>query len=64
MPDPSSTIANSAGRVQIVFAATPSVKMIGKLKSEAWNWSRTEGAWQRKLTEAAKASAQGMTGLV
>ena len=52
-------VANhQADRVQIVFAAKPSVEMIGKLKSEAWNWSRNEGAWQRKLTEAAKSSAK------
>jgi hypothetical protein len=57
-------VANhQADRVQIVFAARPSVEMIGKLKGEAWNWSRTEGAWQRKLTEAAKASAKRIVGL-
>jgi hypothetical protein len=52
-----------ADRVQIVFAAKPDREMIGKLKAEAWNWSRTEGAWQRKLTEAAKASAKRIVGL-
>jgi hypothetical protein len=33
-----------ADRVQIVFVAKPSIEMIGKLRAEAWNWSRTEGA--------------------
>jgi hypothetical protein len=37
--------------------------MIGKLKSEAWRWAPIEGAWQRKLTEAAKHSAMRITGL-
>ena len=50
-------------RVQIVFAAKPSIEIIGKLKSEGWHWSRNEGAWQRKLTQAALASAQRITGL-
>jgi hypothetical protein len=50
-------------RVQIVFAAKPSVAMIGMLKSEGWNWSRTQGAWQRKLTEAARESAKRITGI-
>lgn len=56
-------IANpQADRVQIVFAAKPSVEIIGKLKAEGWHWSRTEGAWQRKLTEAAKYSAKRIVG--
>ncbi|MDZ4858041.1 MAG: hypothetical protein SGI88_03590 [Candidatus Hydrogenedentes bacterium] len=53
-----------ADRVQIIFAAKPSVEIIGKLKAEAWNWSPREGAWQRKLTEAAKYSAKRVTGLL
>lgn len=57
-------IANpQADRVQIVFAAKPDVEIIGKLKSQGWHWSRSEGAWQRKLTEAAKVSARQITGL-
>jgi hypothetical protein len=50
-------------RVQIVFAAKPDSVMLGKLKQEGWHWSRMEGAWQRKLTEAAMASAKRITGL-
>lgn len=53
-----------ADRVQIIFAEKPSPQLIAALKGEAWNWSRTQGAWQRKLTEAAKASAKRITGLV
>lgn len=57
-------IANQrAERVQIVFAAKPSVEIIGKLKAEGWHWSRNEGAWQRMLTEAAKYSANRIVGL-
>lgn len=57
-------VANpQADRVQIVFAAKPSIEIIGKLKAEGWHWSRTEGAWQRKLTEAAKHSAKRIVGL-
>ena len=50
-------------RVQIVFAAEPDSVMLGKLKQEGWRRSRTEGAWQRKLTEAAIASAKRIAGL-
>lgn len=50
-------------RIQIVFAAKPSIEIIGKLKDEGWHWSRTEGAWQRKLTEAARQSAKRIVGL-
>jgi hypothetical protein len=53
----------AADRVRIVFAAKPDVEIIGRLKSEAWKWSPSNGAWQRKLTEAAKSSACRITGL-
>ena len=57
-------IANpEADRVQILFAEKPSADVIAKLKSEAWKWSPREGAWQRKLTEAAKYSARRIVGL-
>lgn len=49
-------------RVQIEFDAKPSPKIIGKLKSEGWHWSPTEGMWQRKLTDAAKLSSQRIAG--
>jgi hypothetical protein len=45
-------------RVQIMFSAKPFVENDRQAESQAWNWSRTEGAWQRKLTEAAKHSAK------
>jgi hypothetical protein len=47
----------AADLVRIVFAAKPDVQLIAKLKGEAWKWSPTNTAWQRKLTDAAKASA-------
>jgi len=57
-------IANAQiDRVQIIFDRKPASDIIGRLKGERWNWSRTTGAWQRKLTEAAKASAKRVTGL-
>jgi hypothetical protein len=57
-------ICNAAiDRVQIIFPEKPEAEMIGKLKKEAWNWSRSNEAWQRKLTEAAKQSAKEITGL-
>jgi hypothetical protein len=52
-----------ADRVQIVFDAKPAAEMIARLKGEAWKWSPREGAWQRKLTEAAKQSAKRVIGL-
>ena len=53
----------AADRVQIFFPGKPDDAMRAKLKGEAWNWSRTEGAWQRKLTNAAIHSAKKITGL-
>jgi hypothetical protein len=51
----------AADRVRTVFAAKPDVQMIGKLKAEAWKWAPGAGAWQRKLTAAAKESAKRIT---
>ncbi len=56
-------VNRQADRVQIVFATKPDVEMIGKLKAEAWRWAHSEGAWQRKLTAAAKHSAKRIVGL-
>jgi hypothetical protein len=53
----------AADRVQIIFPSKPPAEMIAKLKAEAWKWSPNAGAWQRKLTEAAKQSAKRITGL-
>jgi hypothetical protein len=49
-------------RVQIVFDDIPPPEMRQKMKSSGWNWSRTEGAWQRKITENAKYSAKQIIG--
>lgn len=58
-------VANAqADRVQIVFDEKPATEMIGRLKGEGWKWSPNAGAWQRKLTEAAKWSARRIVGLV
>jgi hypothetical protein len=49
-------------RVRIVFAAKPDVQMIARLKGEAWKWSPSNCAWQRKLTANAKESARRIIG--
>lgn len=52
-----------ADRVQIVFPSKQAaMAKISALKAEGWHWSRYEGAWQRKLTESAKASAMRIVG--
>ena len=57
-------VCNAAiDRLQIIFDAKPDAGMIGKLKGEAWKWSPSNQAWQRKLTEAAKQSAKRITGI-
>jgi hypothetical protein len=45
-------------RLQIFFDAIPSQELRAKLKSEAWNWSPRNKAWQRKLTDNARRSAE------
>lgn len=56
-------IANhEADRVQIVFDAIPPAETRSEMKSSGWHWSQREGAWQRKLTEAAKYSAKKIIG--
>lgn len=50
-------------RVQILFEQIPPADLREKLKSAGWHWSRQEGAWQRKLTEAAKYSARQILGI-
>lgn len=47
----------SLDRVQILFADKPDAVVISKLKSQGWNWSPSNQAWQRKLTNAAIYSA-------
>ena len=51
-----------ADRVQIFFDSIPSDDTREQLRGAGWNWSRTNEAWQRKLTEAAKQSAERITG--
>lgn len=53
---------HAADRVQIFFDAKPTEELRGALKATGWHWSRTEGAWQRKLTNAAIASAKHLLG--
>lgn len=50
-------------RVQIVFPGKPDPAMRDRLKSEGWNWSPREMAWQRKATNAAIYSARRILGI-
>uniref|UniRef100_UPI0019810356 hypothetical protein n=1 Tax=Paludisphaera soli TaxID=2712865 RepID=UPI0019810356 len=49
-------------RVQIVSDGIPPADLRARLKAEGWNWSRREGAWQRKLTDAVRAPTLRLTG--
>ncbi len=53
---------HAADRVQIFFDGKPDEETRGALKAAGWHWSRSEGAWQRKLTNAAIASARQLLG--
>ncbi len=50
-------------RVQIVFEDIPAQTIRTKMSASGWHWSRQEGAWQRKATEAARYSAKQVLGL-
>lgn len=49
-------------RVQIVFPGKPAEAIRADLRAEGWNWSPSNGAWQRKLTENAVYSARRIVG--
>jgi hypothetical protein len=49
---------HAADHVQIFFDDKPAEDLCGALKAADWHWSRSEGAWQRKLTDAAIEQAQ------
>ncbi len=53
---------HAADRVQIFFDDKPAEETRAALKAAGWHCSRTEGAWQRKLTNAAIASARHLLG--
>lgn len=56
-------IANHAdNRVQIMFDTKPDYAMITKLKGQGWRWAPSVGAWQRRLTNAARYSAIQLAG--
>lgn len=41
-------------RLQLFFDEIPAATVREQLKRSGWNWSRTEGAWQRKITNNAE----------
>lgn len=45
-------------RVRIFFKYRPDEKLRARLKGSGWKWSPSVGAWQRKLTQNAIASAK------
>ncbi len=45
-------------RIRIVFPGKPDQRIIDWLKSHGWNWSRYNGAWQRKITANARRNAR------
>jgi hypothetical protein len=47
-----------ANRLRIEFDGKPAEEVRGWLKAHAFNWSRTNGAWQRKITANARAVAR------
>ena len=53
-----------ANRVQIHFEDRPDRAMIQKLKSSGFKWSRRNQAWQRQNTDAGRAAAQRVVGLM
>lgn len=51
---------HDADRVQIFFDGKPGQEVIKDLKSSGWNWSPSNGAWQRKNTDNAMISAKNI----
>lgn len=52
---------HDAERIQLFFDEKPDEALRKKMKSEGWNWSPTNGAWQRKNTLNAENSARRIT---
>jgi len=51
-----------ADRVRIRFPGKPEPEVLARLKATGWRWSRSEGAWQRKDTMAARHVARQIVG--
>jgi hypothetical protein len=47
-------------RLQLFFPSKPTDEVRRRLKRDGFRWSRTEGAWQRHLNEAARSAAKSL----
>jgi hypothetical protein len=45
-------------RLRLYFPGKPDAETITLLKRNGWHWSRTNGAWQRQLTQNARYNAE------
>ena len=57
-------VANAeTNRLQVFFDEIPSTELRQELKSRGFHWARSEGAWQRQLTDNAIYSASRITAI-
>ena len=57
-------VANAENnRLQVFFDKIPSAELRQELKSRGFHWARSEGAWQRQLTDNAIYSASRITAI-
>ena len=57
-------VANAENnRLQVFFDEIPSAELRQELKSRGFHWARSEGAWQRQLTDNAIYSASRITAI-
>ena len=62
--DSGKVVANAENnRLQIFFDEIPSSELRQELKGRGFRWARSEGAWQRQLTDNAIYSASRITAI-